>query len=222
MQYLYYQEASSPMLTLTGDAHRYLFRVRRHKSGEQVVLRNLKDDTLYHYEIISMDKREATLHLVSQETVQIEAPRKLHLGWCVIDPKSIEKVLPSLNELGVDQITFIYCDRSQKSFKLDFARWQKILLNSSQQCGRSQQMKLAQVESLADFLENHPEAHLLHFSKQTLLQAQEIVTIIIGCEGGLSEQECLLFSPEKIIGLQTPMILRSESAAVVAAGLLLL
>ena len=37
-----------------------------------------------------------------------------------METKNIEKVLPTLNEMGVHEITFIYCERSQKSFKVDF------------------------------------------------------------------------------------------------------
>ena len=43
---------------------------------------------------------------------------KLHIGWCVIDPKTVEKYIASLNEIGVDKITFIYADYSQKISKL--------------------------------------------------------------------------------------------------------
>lgn len=57
-------------------------------------------------------------------------------AWCVIDIKSIKKVLPMLNELGVSRITFVYCDRSQINIKLDFARFERILEASMQQCGR--------------------------------------------------------------------------------------
>jgi len=222
MQYLHHPDASNSIVVLTGDPYRYLFKVRRHKAGERVALRNLEDDMLYHYEIVKRDKKEAILHLASQEKMRIAAVKRLHLGWCVIDPKSIEKALPSLNELGVEQITFIYCERSQQSFKLDFARWQRILLNSSQQCGRSHRITLAHEESLSRFIKKYPEAHLLHFSERVLSQKEEIDTVVIGCEGGLSEEECLLFSPEKIVGLKTPMVLRSESAVVAAASLLLL
>jgi 16S rRNA (uracil1498-N3)-methyltransferase len=50
----------------------------------------------------------------------------------------------------------------------------------------------------------------------------EIDTVVIGCEGGLTDAEIKLFDPEKIVGLDTPLILRSESAVVAAASKLLL
>ncbi len=223
MLYLYHREAGASTLTLTGDEHRYLFRVRRHKASDILYLRNLEDGLLYRYEVLSIDKRSVILSLLSSEELEVKAPRPLHIGWCIIDPKNIEKVLPSLNEMGVEKITFIYCKRSQKSFKPDFKRLEKILLNSSQQSGRSVMMQLGISESLEAFLEQYPESYLLNFSDNRLDDAADMVeTIVIGCEGGLHTEECALFKPEKIVGFATPLVLKSESAACAAAAKLLL
>ena len=223
MQYLHHSDAGAPQLTLEGGAHRYLFKVRRHRAGELVYLRTGDDDILYRYRITSLDKKTAHLTLEEQSILPIIAPKALHIGWCQIDPKNIEKVLPMLNEMGIASITFFPCARSQQHFKPDFARMEKILLNSSQQCGRSRKMRLEQAESLEVFLASNPEASLLHFSEQTLPCNISIpLTIVIGAEGGLTEEETTMFTPEKIVGLGTPMILRSESAAVAAAARVLL
>ena len=222
MQYLYHKEAGSPTLHIEGDAHRYLFKVRRHKAGESLFLRNLEDGYLYGYEITHIDKRSASLLLQTQELLEVKAPRSLHIGWCVIDPKSVEKVLPTLNEMGVEKITFIYCQRSQKSFKIDFKRMEKILLNSSQQSGRSVMMQLETSPSLEAFLEVHPKSYMLNFSQTPLATDMSVETIVIGCEGGFIETETALFDPEHIVGLSTPLILKSESAACAVASKLLL
>ena len=222
MQYLYHPDAAQPQIVLTGDAHRYLFKVRRHRAGESVYLRNLQDGILYRYQIETMDRRTASLRLQESRSLEVKAARALHLGWCVIDPKSIEKILPSLNESGVERITFIYCHRSQKSFKPDLKRLEKILLNSSQQCGRSEMMQLEIIASLEQFLERYPEAVMLHFSPRPLLPSCSAAEIVIGCEGGFSEEEVALFAPEALRGLQSPLILRSESAAMAVASKLLL
>ena len=222
MQYLYHPDAGLATLDLEGDDHRYLFKVRRHHAGEQVHLRS-GDDILYTYTIDILDKKAAHLTLIDQILLPIHAAHTLHIGWGQIDPKSIEKVLPMLNEMGVGQLTFFPCARSQKNFRLDHARIQKILLNSSQQCGRTRPMILEEVESLEAFLVAHPEAKLLHFSKaQTLSCTREDTTLILGPEGGFTDTEIARFAPERIVGIGTPMILRSESAAVAAVARVLL
>jgi 16S rRNA (uracil1498-N3)-methyltransferase len=222
MLYLYHEDAGQATLKLEGDAHRYLFKVRRHRAGDRLHLRNLQDDRIYRYEISHIDKRTAMLTLEESETLEIKAHRKLHIGWCVIDPKSIEKALPSLNEMGVEKITFIYCDRSQKSFKPDLQRLRKILLGSSQQSGRSEMMQLETAESLDLFLHNNPDAKMLNFSKEYFVGKEEIETIVIGCEGGFTPRETALFAPERIVGFETPLVLKSESAACAVAAKILL
>jgi len=222
VQYLYHPDASERLLELTGDAYRYLFKVRRHRVGEAVSLRNLQDGMLYSYRIDMMDKKAARLSLQSKQYLEIMAKQPLHIGWCMIDPKSIEKILPTLNESGVARITFINCERSQKQFRLDFNRLEKILLNSSQQSGRSKQMELGSSESLEAFINQYPESYLLNFSEQKVADQTRIETIVVGCEGGLTDTEIVFFDLQKIVGLDTPLILRSESAVAAVASKLLL
>jgi len=222
MQYLYHKEAGASSLILKGDEHRYIFKVRRHREGETIALRNLADDTIYFYTISTLDKKEAHLFLEKSELLEVVSKRKLHIAWCVIDPKSVEKVLPTLNEMGVDAITFIYCERSQKSFKPDFKRLEKILLNSSQQSGRSSMMKLTMGNNLNTFLEEYGDAVMLNFSEQILNENADVSTMVIGCEGGFTADEVALFKSENIMGLDTPLILKSESAVCSVASKLLL
>ena len=223
MQYLYHKEAGASQLQLSGDPHRYLFKVRRHRAGETIHLRNLNDQILYSYHIEHLDKKSALLQKTEERELRIEARQQLHIGWCMIDPKSIEKILPTLNELGVQKITFIYCQRSQKSFHLDYDRLEKILLNSSQQCGRSRMMILAEAKSLSQFLQENPDSWMLNFSNKLLdNNTKHIETLLIGAEGGFSDEECGLIDTEKIVGLDTPLILKSESAVCAVASKLLL
>lgn len=222
MQYLQHSEAGASTLILQGDAHRYIFKVRRHREGEVIALRNLVDDSIYFYKITSLDKKEAHLLLEKSEILTIQAKRKLHIAWCVIDPKSVEKVLPSLNEMGIDSITFIYCERSQKSFKPDFKRLEKILLNSSQQSGRSSLMTLSLGTDLQSFLEEHSDAVMLNFSEHILHEKVDAQTFVVGCEGGFTSDEMALFDSENVVGLDTPLILKSESAVCAVASKILL
>jgi len=41
VQYLFLKEAGEQSVTLQGDEHRYIFKVRRHREGEVVALRNM-------------------------------------------------------------------------------------------------------------------------------------------------------------------------------------
>jgi 16S rRNA (uracil1498-N3)-methyltransferase len=223
MQYLYHEHAGDTSLELNGDAYHYIFKVRRYRANDIIALRDLKNDTIYMYRIINMDKKQANLVLIEEKNLPIKSKRDLHIGWCMIEPKNIEKVLPILNEMGVAHITFIHCDRSQQNFKIDFDRLKRILLNSSQQCGRSDKMKLELGGNLKEFVANHPEALMLNFSDQSLsdIDLAGDMTIIVGCEGGFSDKEVKLMPSDKIVGFDTPLILRSESAVCAVASKLL-
>ena len=222
MQYLYHPHAKESFITLVNSDYKYIIKARRHTIGECIALRNLQDENLYHYQIETIDKKEATLKLLDFESKGVEAKKYLHIGWCLIDPKTIEKHIASLNEMGVAKITFIYCDRSQKNFKIDFKRLEKILINSSSQCGRSSIIELDSCPTLQVFKEENPNAAMINFSDQYLSKASPIDTVVLGCEGGFTQKEVELFDSKQILGFDTPLILKSESAAIAVASTLLL
>ena len=63
---------------------------------------------------------------------------------------------------------------------------------------------------------------MLNFSENRLAQEYKIETIVIGCEGGFHEDEVALFKAENIIGFDTPLVLKSETAVCGVAGKILL
>ena len=166
MQFLHHSDAGASSLVIKEDAYKYLIKARRHKLQDQILFRNLQDTSLYTYEILNILKKEAVLTLIKNEEKSIEANKKLHILWAVVDPKTIEKQLPYLNEIGVDKISFYYGSFSQKNFKLNFEKFEKILINSSGQCGRSSIIKLELITSLKEFLALNPDTHALNFSKK--------------------------------------------------------
>jgi len=218
MQFLYYTNPSSDII-LTGDEHKYLFKVRRIKKNEIVKIRNLKDDYLYIYEIKDINKKEAFLKLKEKIFAPNKPHRFFHIGWCIIEPKNIEKNLPTLNEIGVSKISFIYCDFSQKNFKLKLERIEKILINSSQQCGRSDLMKIEILNSSKEFFEKYPEFIAVDFDGREIECKSYNKPFLIGPEGGFSEKEREFFKEKvKLKGF----ILRSESAACAVSAKILL
>lgn len=204
-------------LKIEGELYKYLFKVRRIKQDEPVYVRTLKDDILYLYRIEEVTKKEAILTLEESKPFPVLSDKNLHIGWCLIDPKSIEKTLASLNEMGVSRISFILCDRSQNNFKLNFERLEKILINSSQQCGRSNMITLDTYSSIDTFLSDFPDTLFLDFGGS---HEGESTHVIIGPEGGLSERERAL--SDKTLSFSTPLILKSESAALALASKVLL
>ena len=132
------------------------------------------------------------------------------MAWAVVEPSVIEKTLPSLNELGIAKIIFVYSDFSQKNIRLDLARFERILINSSQQCGRNSIPKIEVLSSSNELLQKYPNTVLIDFEGKSLEIFDKNEIPFIGPEGGFSENERKKFS--KSYALNLPYILRSNTA----------
>ncbi len=220
MQFLYSEKAGEKTLVLSGEEHKYLFKVRRYDVGKILAFRNLKDETVYTYEVKSINKREAELIMIESHHDNKALEKSLHILWCIIDTKVIEKTLPMLNQLGVSKISFFYCERSQKNFKPDLKRMQKILINSCQQSGRSDLMALEVLGTLDEVMQKYANFSVVDFGGD--LEYEGVETIMIGCEGGFSENEREKLQNSNKIGLKTKFILKSETAALTFASKLLI
>ena len=221
--YLLNEQAGKKEFTLKGETHKYLIKVLRHVVGDTLELRNKKEiQELCTYKIVNVDGRSLDLVLLSSTKMEVNPSKELHVAWCVIDLKSIEKVLPSLNEIGVSRISFIYCDRSQKNFKLDFKRFERILEASMQQSGRTHMMEFDIYKNITAFIEVFPDTKVFDFSENILQGDSNFKRVLIGCEGGFSQAEKELLQSQEVFRLDTPMILRSESAVMAVASKILL
>jgi len=223
MIYILHDDASKDSINIRGELYKYLVKVRRQGVGDELSLRVKEDMQMLHkYKIKSIESRSLELFLISSEISEIKSEKSLHIAWCVIDSKSIEKVLPSLCEIGVEKISFIYCDRSQKNFKLDFKRFARIQEASMQQSGRSTFIEFDTYKNLQDFIAEFPNTKVFDFCDNILENSDSFETVLIGCEGGFSSKEREELAKQESFRLNTPMVLRSESAVMAVASKILL
>ena len=220
--YILLDEKQQESLTLKGEMFKYLIKVRRHSVDDKINIRYKHSlENLCEYKIASVDNRSLTLELVSQKENEVKSEKSLHIAWCLIDIKSIEKMLPSLSEIGVEKISFIECDRSQK-IKLDFKRFERIMEASMQQCGRSNFIEFDIYKNIASFVEQFPDTKVFDFCERTLKNDTDFKRVLIGCEGGFSDEEKEFLKSQENFRLDTPMVLRSESAVMAVASKILL
>jgi len=216
--YLLLDEKKENQITLKGENFKYLIKVRRHSIDDTISIRYKADiKELCNYKIIFIDGRSVGLELISSEVVEVKSAKELHIAWCKIDIKSIEKVLPSLSEIGVAKISFISCDRSQ-NIKLDFKRFERILEASMQQCGRSTYIEFDTYQNIEEFIVKYPDTKVFDFCENSLKDGSGFERVIIGAEGGFSQDEKELLSSQEVFRLDTPMVLRSESAVIAVAS----
>jgi 16S rRNA (uracil1498-N3)-methyltransferase len=220
--YLLLDGTPNERVTLKGENFKYLIKVRRQSVGDVIKLRYR--ETLSNecqYKILSIDGRSLELELLGVEFKEVKSLKPLHIAWCIIESKSIEKVLPSLSEIGVTKISFISCERSQK-VKLDFKRFERILEASMQQCGRTTYIEFDTYRSLSTFSKDYPDTKVFDFCENILGERTTLERVLIGCEGGFSDVEKKLLASHENFRLDTPMVLRSESAVMAVASKILL
>ena len=223
MQFIYDKNAKNELLKIEDENYNYIVKARRHKLDDILDFRNLEDDFLYSYKISQIDKKSLFLNLLKKEEKIIENNKKIHLAWCVVEPKTIYENIASLNELGVDKITFVYSDFSQKNFKINFEKLEKILINSSSQCGRSSIIKLDIYKNIDTFIKDNPDTYFLDFSQTSIdSKVLDIKTLMIGTEGGFSKRERELFNKNFIVGFSSNLILKSQTAIISATSKIIL
>ncbi|NDJ27042.1 16S rRNA (uracil(1498)-N(3))-methyltransferase [Campylobacter sp. MIT 12-8780] len=212
MQFLYHEKAGEARICLENEAFLHL-KARRAKLNESLKLRNLNDIFLYEYTICEFDKKHAVLELKKSEE-KPEFSSGIRLALAMIDTGVLEKTLPILNELGLEELLLVYADFSQRNFKLDLGRLRRILIASCEQCGRASLMKISVFKSSDEFKKAYAGAILLDFEGEELKSFSDYKKEIffIGAEGGFSQRERELFA--KKVKLTHPYILKSQSAAI--------
>ena len=220
MRFLFDENAGVSELCLKGEPFCHL-KVRRTKVGESLNLRNLRDDFLYTYKLNALGRSSCTL-VLEQKTLAKAESSNLSLAAGIIEPKVLERILPTLNELGLGRLILVYTHFSQGNFVLDFERLRRILISSCEQCGRADIMRFECFESTKEFSKAYPNAIMIDFSGEVdeFNGVCEDDIFFIGAEGGFTDDERMLF--QRKIKLKSPNILRSQSALVAVAAKILL
>ena len=135
-----------------------------------------------------------------------------------------EWFLEKATEIGIQEITPIFCDRSERKV-VNKERFEKIILSAMKQSNETYLPKLNEAISFKEFIKQKNEglqliAHCEETNKKSLkevLKPNENVTVLIGPEGDFSEKEIALaiennFQPVMLGNTR----LRTETAAVVA------
>ncbi|MWB93249.1 16S rRNA (uracil(1498)-N(3))-methyltransferase [Flavobacterium sp. GA093] len=159
--------------------------------------------------ITHADKPKFSLHLAV-------APTKMN--------DRFEWFLEKATEIGIQEITPIICDRSERKV-INKERFEKIILSAMKQSNETFLPKLNDAISFKEFIKQKNKglqliAHCEETDKKSLkevLKINEDVTILIGPEGDFSEKEIALaiennYQPVMLGNTR----LRTETAAIVA------
>ncbi|MCF8274835.1 MAG: 16S rRNA (uracil(1498)-N(3))-methyltransferase [Flavobacteriaceae bacterium] len=225
MQLFYNPEISehTKQLSFDKEESKHIVKVLRKTSGDVLYITN-GNGWLFTAEITIPDIKNCVAKIISKELKQ---KHKYHLHLAVAPTKMNDRYewfLEKATEIGIDSITPIICDHSErKIIKLD--RFEKIIQSAMKQSLSCYLPKLNEAMLFKDFM-NQPFngqlliAHCEETDKKSLkneIEKNMNITILIGPEGDFSVKEIEMALKKNFIPVTLGETrLRTETAAIVA------
>ena len=205
------------------DESRHIVKVLRKKVGDLLHITNGKG-WLFTAELTNADQKHCSVNIISQN---LQLKRNFHLHLVVAPTKMNDRYewfLEKATEIGVEEITPIICDNSErKVVKLE--RFEKIIQSAMKQSLQCYLPRLNAPISFNAFINQDYSfhkfiAHCEDTNKRSLksqLRANENCIILIGPEGDFSLKEIEMALSKNYIPVTLGETrLRTETAAIAA------
>jgi len=224
MHLFYTPDIVTDTYTLNEEESKHCIKVLRLQAGCIVTLVDGRGG-FYQAQIIDPHPKKTTLRIL---TTQLSYGKRNHYLHIAVAPtKNMERIewfLEKATEIGIDEISLIICDRSErKEVKSD--RLNKVITSAVKQSLKAYHPQLNETSSFKNFLKKKlPSqkfiAHCLNVEKKTLkncLHNQSDYVILIGPEGDFSPNEIALATEANFIPVTLGNArLRTETAALEA------
>ena len=221
MQLFFCPELLNDTSFLPNEESAHCIKVLRKKVGDHI---HLIDGVggFYEAEITVVSQKKVIFNVIKKWN-QPKSPYSLHIAIAPTKNNDrFEWFLEKATEIGIDEVTPIICEHSERKM-IKNERMEKIILSAAKQSLKSKLPKINKVTSFNDFMNKNDSshcfiAHCLPNQKKKL--KNEVVsesTILIGPEGDFStlEVEVALKNNYTPISLGSSR-LRTETAGVIA------
>jgi 16S rRNA (uracil1498-N3)-methyltransferase len=185
--------------------------------------------------LTALSRHAAAAQVLQSRACAAEPQLHLTLYQCSLKQDKFEWVLQKGTELGVSRFAPVISERSivrpAAALLKKYARWEAIVREAAEQCGRARIPQIAPPLDWAAVVvaaqglrllpwEGAQTAPSLLATLQQSLPSSDKISILIGPEGGISEQEAGLAAAHgwQLVSLG-PRILRAETAAIAAAAI---
>ncbi|MCP5339813.1 MAG: 16S rRNA (uracil(1498)-N(3))-methyltransferase [Steroidobacteraceae bacterium] len=222
-------------LALPGQAAAHVARVLRLGAGEALTLFDGRGGE-WAAVIDSVRGQQVQVTLGAHRAIERESPLAVTLLQALARGERMDWVLQKTTELGVARVVPVVTERSVVQLDREradkrHAHWQGIVVAACEQCGRNRLPELlppARLEAacaatqVAMRLVLAPDASLpLAAALRPLAVTRPEIALLIGPEGGLSERELAVANASGFVAVGLgPRVLRTETAAIAALGLL--
>jgi|TARA_B110000902_G_C14219337_1_gene554474 16S rRNA (uracil1498-N3)-methyltransferase len=229
MQLFYNSDISSKTSSITFDKveSRHIVRVLRKKESDILQITNGKG-FLFDAKIIAASDKKCIAEIINVQ----EKPKPWHyyLHIAIAPTKNndrIEWFLEKATEIGIDEITPIICNNSERRF-VKLERFEKIIQSAMKQSLKFTLPKINEPVKFNEFVNQNFEgrmciAHCEDGAKnllQSVIKPSEKTTILIGPEGDFSSDEITKALEKKFTPISLGKSrLRTETAGLVAANI---
>jgi 16S rRNA (uracil1498-N3)-methyltransferase len=201
--------------------------------GDTVTLFN-GDGGEYTAVLQTVEKRRASAEIKAHTARDAELPYAVTLAQALPEASKMDWIIEKAVELGAAAIQPLAARRcvvrlSGERAEKKLAHWQGVIVAASEQSGRNRLAHLAPVDEFKDWVAQqdlHRRVILTPRANESLAdwarhQPPQALTIMVGPEGGFSEEEENLALAHGALALSMgPRILRTETAALAALAML--
>lgn len=225
MQLFYNTELTvdTKQFTFSKEESKHIVRVLRKREDDILNITNGKG-YLFKAKIVIADQKNCMVE-ITEHSFQTPKPYQLHLA---VAPTKMndryEWFLEKATEIGIDTITPIICEHSERKV-IKTERFEKIIKSAAKQSLSMYLPELRPAISFHNFINEYSDqqlfiAHCEEHQKQAFkdaLQPQKNLTILIGPEGDFSTKEIEMALSKNYVPVTLgDTRLRTETAAIVA------
>lgn len=230
--YINAELSENQTLTLPDTSFQHLCKVLRLKSDHPLRVFNGQGGQ-YHATLCDVEKRTANIAIGAFEALDNESAVKVTIGQTLSRGERMDYAIQKSVEAGVFAIQPLLSERCEvkledKRMEKRLTHWQQVAISAAEQCGRGlvpivyPPIELTEwVENCNDMLKFTLHHHSAKPIKQFELPSQKQIALLIGPEGGLTENEVQHSEKQGFNPITLgPRVLRTETAPVVALSVI--
>lgn len=216
------------------ENYTHIAKSLRIKKGEKLLL---IDENQIQYETVvdEISNKEITVYVENFYKSNRRLDFRLYLGQSPLRSDAQNIIIEKATELGADGVYPLFTDNcalNKSVIEKKIPKWQRVMYEASKQCERAYVPKCFEMTTLKNlidlknqgykiiaFCERCTQYSLHDYCKQNPVIKDDKLIVIIGPEGGFSENEFELFRENEIPMLTLgDLILKAETAVIVALG----
>jgi 16S rRNA (uracil1498-N3)-methyltransferase len=219
------------IVTIDGADFHHLAHVLRIRVGENIVILD-NSGTGWRACIESVGNKALSAKILEEHKLPPEPVIHITVAQAPGKGDRFERVMQHCTEIGASRFIPLLTERTVVKIAKDhhnekIKRWREIIKGATEQCHRAKMPEISAPMEFSDLLltigeYDHPL--LLHQHDEVLKSVGigSTVLLVVGPEGGLSEEEILLWKSHggRVVSL-CPWVLRTETAALTALAKLL-